>query len=264
MIKEVNVSALVVFFVAAALAACASILGIEDLPETCGDSVRSPGEACDDGNTVSGDGCSATCTSNETCGNSVRDPGEVCDEGGNSPECDSDCSVAVCGDAFVNSEAGERCEDGNSVAGDGCADCRLECGNGLLEAGELCDGGDANDDGHADDTSICDGDCTVPSCGDGYANSVTEECDDGNALNVDDCLNECQYATCGDGFVRSGIEECDDGNAVNTDDCPDGVGGTCQAARCGDGFRDQQGPVTEACDDGNDHTGDGCHMCVID
>src|SRR5262245_65676297 len=28
---------------------------------TCGDGIPDPGEQCDDGNTVSGDGCSATC-----------------------------------------------------------------------------------------------------------------------------------------------------------------------------------------------------------
>src|SRR5262245_53646692 len=48
----------------------------------CGDGVVSPsnGEACDDGNQVSGDGCSATCTI-EDCGNGQLDPGEACDEG---------------------------------------------------------------------------------------------------------------------------------------------------------------------------------------
>ncbi len=49
----------------------------------CGDGRVDPGEACDDGNTVSGDGCSADCKSNETCGNGIVDPitGEQCDSG---------------------------------------------------------------------------------------------------------------------------------------------------------------------------------------
>src|SRR5690242_4407953 len=47
----------------------------------CGNGLVDPGEACDDGNTQSGDGCNATCTSNETCGNGIADPGENCDCG---------------------------------------------------------------------------------------------------------------------------------------------------------------------------------------
>jgi cysteine-rich repeat protein len=40
-------------------------------------------EQCDDGNTISGDGCSADCTSTERCGNSAIDLiyGETCDDG---------------------------------------------------------------------------------------------------------------------------------------------------------------------------------------
>lgn len=34
----------------------------DDCPVRCGDGVRSPGEACDDGNVLPGDGCSPTCT----------------------------------------------------------------------------------------------------------------------------------------------------------------------------------------------------------
>jgi cysteine-rich repeat protein len=67
-------------------------------PEVCGDGVIDPGEACDDGNTVSGDGCSAHCDSDETCGNGVVDyqQGEQCDSGvrGLSGDgCSSQCTV---------------------------------------------------------------------------------------------------------------------------------------------------------------------------
>jgi cysteine-rich repeat protein len=66
----------------------------------CGDNVTDPGEACDDGNTVSGDGCSAACDSNETCGNGVVDgqTQEECDSGrpGLDVEtCSSTCKIAV-------------------------------------------------------------------------------------------------------------------------------------------------------------------------
>lgn len=53
----------------------------------CGDGVQDADpmlEACDDGNTLAGDGCSADCTSSETCGNGITDlaAGEECDDGG--------------------------------------------------------------------------------------------------------------------------------------------------------------------------------------
>ena len=50
---------------------------------TCGDELVEPGEMCDDGNRVSGDGCSDDCKSNEECGNGVFDflEGEACEDG---------------------------------------------------------------------------------------------------------------------------------------------------------------------------------------
>lgn len=52
------------------------------LPIGCGNGRIDPGEACDDGGNVSGDGCSADCHSNETCGNGIVDLAtEQCDDG---------------------------------------------------------------------------------------------------------------------------------------------------------------------------------------
>jgi len=47
----------------------------------CGNALVDLGEACDDGATTSGDGCSADCQSKEVCGNTIVDPvaGEACD-----------------------------------------------------------------------------------------------------------------------------------------------------------------------------------------
>ncbi len=39
------------------------------LVAVCGDGKLAVTEACDDGNTIEGDGCSADCQSNEMCGN---------------------------------------------------------------------------------------------------------------------------------------------------------------------------------------------------
>jgi cysteine-rich repeat protein len=64
----------------------------------CGDGIIEPGEVCDDGNTVSGDGCSSTCDSTEVCGNGVVDQirGEECDDGLvglSSDGCSSNCKL---------------------------------------------------------------------------------------------------------------------------------------------------------------------------
>jgi cysteine-rich repeat protein len=94
----------------------------------CGNGLLDRDEQCDDGNTVSGDGCSADCRSNERCGNAFLDVsvGELCDTAGDSATCDSDCTLARCGDGHVNAAAGEQCDDGNLVGGDGCEnDCTL-------------------------------------------------------------------------------------------------------------------------------------------
>ncbi len=66
------------------------------------------------------------------------------------------CASRYCGDGTVN--AGEQCDDGNTVGGDGCSVvCTIEsCGNGLLDAGERCD------DGNRADGDGCSAQCGTP------------------------------------------------------------------------------------------------------
>lgn len=90
-------------------------------PAGCGNGVVDQGEACDDGNTVSGDGCSADCLSNERCDNAIVDRNEQCDcgiDGNMNPDC-----------AGPNSATGGLCR----------LDCNLHCGDGVVAAGEACD-----------------------------------------------------------------------------------------------------------------------------
>ena len=114
------------------------------VPLTCGDGIIDEefGESCDDGNTLSGDGCRGDCESNETCGNGVVDlmQGEACDGEG----CESGCWGQTCGNSIVDTAIGEVCDDGNAVAGPDCsADCRTThaCGDGQVGDGEQCDDG---------------------------------------------------------------------------------------------------------------------------
>ena len=110
----------------------------------CGDGTVDGTEECDDGNTVNGDGCSATCRSETT----------------------------VCGDGTVAGT--EECDDGNTVNGDGCsATCHVElptCGDGVIEGAEECDGADiggrsCRDFGFQSGSLGCGTDCKVDTSG---------------------------------------------------------------------------------------------------
>jgi cysteine-rich repeat protein len=84
--------------------------------------------------------CGADCRYKSVfCGNGQQDPGEECDRGAENADlpnsaCRSDCSLPRCGDRIL--DLGERCDDGNRQAGDGCDRfCQTEAavaGKGLL------------------------------------------------------------------------------------------------------------------------------------
>ncbi|MDQ3298235.1 MAG: DUF4215 domain-containing protein [Myxococcota bacterium] len=128
-----------------------------------------------------------------------------------------------CGDGDV--DAGEQCDDGNTMNGDGCsAGCTHEpapcCGDGHLDAGEACD------DGNTTSGDGCSATCTVeppppppaPCCGDGHIDAG-ETCDDGNTISGDGCSAVCMTEPyCGNGHVDAN-EVCDDGNTVDGDGC---------------------------------------------
>jgi cysteine-rich repeat protein len=224
----------------------------------CGNGVVEPGEECDDGNTASTDACTATCRM-ARCGDGFRWIGnEQCDDGNgtNTDACTNLCQTARCGDGFVQAGV-EQCDDGNTTGNDGCsATCQVElpvCGNGVREVGEECD------DGNLVSTDACTALCRNARCGDGFVRAGVEQCDDGNTTSNDGCSATCQVElpVCGNGVVQPG-EECDDGNASNTDACLT----TCRLARCGDGFV-RLG--VEQCDDGNTQSNDGCSAaCQIE
>jgi cysteine-rich repeat protein len=87
---------------------CASAVEVE-----CGNGVVDVGEECDDGNLVSGDGCSATCV------------------------------IEFCGDGIVNDSPNEQCDDGNSIICDGCsAFCLITDASGDSDGDGVCQGVD--------------------------------------------------------------------------------------------------------------------------
>jgi len=86
----------------------------------------------------------------------------------------------------------------------------VTCGNGTVDAGETCD------DGNAIDGDGCDSNCTVTACGNGIV-TAGEECDDGNTLDGDACPSTCAFteldcADCidndGDGLVDALDPDC--------------------------------------------------------
>ena len=96
------------------------------VPPKCGNGQIDLGEACDDGNNISGDGCPADCR--PACGDGILDPGEACDEGPSNGigNCAADCrSARVCGNGVT--DAREACDDHNRQSHDGCSSqCTLE------------------------------------------------------------------------------------------------------------------------------------------
>lgn len=164
----------------------------------------------------------------------------------------------VCGNGLV--EAGEACDDGNANQGDGCFACQVEvavCGNGVLEFAEGCDDGNlAGGDG-------CSAACQieVPVCGNNIVENG-EACDDGNIIDGDGCNNQCviEQAVCGNNIVENG-EACDDGNVANGDRCDNQCQIEVPPAVCGNAQVEQG----EQCDDGNIANGDGCdNQCQVE
>lgn len=191
---------------------------------------------------------------------------EECDEGLRNgmpgARCGSDCrwlqAGGMCGDRRL--DAGETCDDGNVLDGDGCsAVCTLEsgsfirCGNGIVETGEVCDSGARNG---------VFGDMCSPLCRlqDGQPCLRPEECEslqcregscgpcrtDGDCRGGA-CINgRCLVASCGNRRLDAG-ETCEDGNTTDGDGCS----ARCLLEpgfipRCGDGIIE----LGETCDDG--------------
>ena len=176
----------------------------------CGDGTMNAtaGEICDDGDLIDGNGCDSNCTLTG-CGNGVITAPETCDDSGESASCDANCTAAACGDGTINTTAGEVCDDGDLVDGNGCdSNCTpTGCGNGVITAPETCD-----DSG---ESATCDADCTVATCGDSTTNATAgEDCDDGNVSAGDccsaSCMAEAAFSTCpDDGDACTTVSECD-------------------------------------------------------
>lgn len=204
------------------------------------------GEACDDANTVSGDGCepfdctpscaldaecddTQPCNGTESCvsgacvaGSALAD-GEVC---GTELACrGGSCASLLCGNMII--DQGEDCDDDNLVAGDGCEnDCTFTCSE---------DG-----DCRAMDMDVCDGSETCDLATHRCVPAAAPDCDDEEACTVDTCdpIDGCRndsssFDRDGDGFFAPtcGGNDCDDSAATTfpgaAEICADGVDNDC-------------------------------------
>ncbi len=107
---------------------------------------------------------------------------------------EDDPVASVCGNGVV--EAGELCDDGNQILDDACCECypNTFCGNGVIEHGEDCDSGSSQGD------ATCTSDCRVPTT------CTTADC---QPPCTDDCppppppppVDECTCKVTGGGFI---------------------------------------------------------------
>ena len=149
----------------------------------CGNGQLQPqlGEECDDGNTVSGDGCSSTCR---------REVAPVRD----------------CGNGRLETALGEQCDDGNSRKSDGCSsECRIEfgwrCPFNVEGYRSGCEKIPRNPEDNRPEESFC---------GNGEV-EAGEECDDGYLTNGDGCSVLCVIEAgwnCSSRYVQRGISYC--------------------------------------------------------
>ena len=128
--------------------AFASIASLQNaLGGVCGDGVLDPAsEQCDAGagnSDTQADACRTACIL-ARCGDGVLDSGEACDDG-NGASCDGcsgDCQLepgGICGDGVLDASCGEACDDGNTLPGDGCsATCTIERIRGRSKTASQC------------------------------------------------------------------------------------------------------------------------------
>ena len=76
------------------------------------------------------------------CGNNIVEPGESCDDAGESADCNPNCTLPFCGDAYVNAMAGEQCEEDVLNDSGPCPSCQTAtCGDGMLCSDPACTSG---------------------------------------------------------------------------------------------------------------------------
>ena len=136
----------------------------------CGNAEIDQGESCDDGNTVSGDGCRDDCQDEGCLAATPGFPGvDLCDDG-------DACTIDVCDPVAHSCSNIASCEEGVECTVDACVSGACE----HVPDDTLCDDGDECTDDICNATSGCVfANLTGPSCEDGDLCTVTGVCDMG-------------------------------------------------------------------------------------
>jgi len=196
----------------------------------CGNWIIEDGEECDDGNSVSRDGCNATC-GREFCGDNIETTeDEYCKLRGTcminptafdpiggcayTPIISIDPGLPIGPDTGPDTDQDTYRAECEAIH----PDCVWVEGPGLsgpltpgtctneteLEQMELaaCHEKSRTECLAASESCFWDDDCD-------WYGLDPEECDDGNNNNNDSCKNDCTDNVCGDGVIRVGVEECD-------------------------------------------------------
>ena len=168
-------------------------------------------------------------------------------------DCHNECYIppTECGNNII--EAGEQCDDGNTVNGDCCnANCQFEQAGSPCPDNVYCNGQESCDGGGACRAG------TPIDCNDGV-DCTEDTCNENNRT----CVNTPNNRNCSDdGLFCNGDEFCDLQNDCSStgDPCQNGLvcnepNGSCDPqSACGDGTVDPG----EDCDDGNVEDGDCC------
>lgn len=229
-----------------------------EVEAVCGNGVIEGDQACDDGNTEDGDGCSSTCTIEE---------GWTCS--GEPSACFRRSEEGECGNGVINRR--QECDDGNTEDGDGCSST---C---TIEEGWTCIG----EPSQCREVSRCEGvSCTHldTACTYGVCSTETGECVERPRADGDLCDDgdECTVnARCVEGVCEGGEpRDCSSlSGGCSSGTCEPGVGCVGSPIRdgepCGDpdnacmaGVCDQGECVAEPVSDCTSCGSDGLSRCV--
>ena len=278
----ITVIALVVQLLGPIVGPFSSVKTVRACGPRCGDGNLDPGEECDDGNNLDGDGCSSQCTIEPYCGDGNLDEGEECDDGNliDGDGCSSECKIEKCGDGKVIEP--EKCELPGTTNNPFCEQTTTKCYGkrfGTRDAFGNCNtscGCSYDDFNYQCVKGKCGAECVVDS-----------DCDDGNQWTEDTCKYTCvcehkEIPHCGDGQVIP-PEECELPGTFNNTFCSqttteckgtklgtrDSLGDcdalcgcvsdpfeyTCVSDECG-----AECASDKDCDDQNEHTIDTCDV----
>jgi cysteine-rich repeat protein len=181
---------------------------IEELADAtlCGNGTLDPGEACDDGNTADGDGCSSTCQLEDSDGDGVPDNQDICPGFDDNVDSDDDGVPDDCDPCPLDAE--------NDADGDGLCESDDNC-PAVANANQ----NDLDGDGTGD---ACDPDIDGDGVANGNDNCVFDMNPEQDDFDGDGAGDVCDTDVDGDGVLDADdacVPTTPVGEVVNSDGC---------------------------------------------